>query len=71
NSARPFEHEYRVVGPHGELRWLYLRAEPTIGSTGTVVGFKGIVRDVTAADGPRGSGPLPTSATSRPEAAAG
>jgi PAS domain S-box-containing protein len=48
SSARPFEREYRVIWPGGGMRWLYLRAEPTIGSAGTVVGFKGIVQDVTA-----------------------
>ena len=71
SSGRPFEHEYRAVWPHGEVRWLYLRAEPTIGSTGTVVGFKGIVRDVTVVVEPPDGDAVPASTTTRPEAAAG
>lgn len=45
--GRPFEAEYRVVRPGGEQRWVYERAEPTIGSAGTVVGLRGIGQDVT------------------------
>jgi PAS domain S-box-containing protein len=47
-SGRPFEDEYRIVRPDGEPRWLYARAEPTIGSTGMAVGLRGIGQDVTA-----------------------
>lgn len=46
-SGRPFEDEYRVIRPDGELRWVYARAEPTVGSAGDVVGLRGIGQDVT------------------------
>lgn len=45
-AGRPFEAEYRVLRPDGEERWIYGRAEPTIGSAGTVVGLRGIGQDV-------------------------
>jgi PAS domain S-box-containing protein len=46
-SGRPFEDEYRVIQPGGEHRWVYARAEPTVGSAGDVVGLRGIGQDVT------------------------
>jgi PAS domain S-box-containing protein len=46
-SGRPFEDEYRIIRPGGELRWVYARAEPTVGSAGDVVGLRGIGQDVT------------------------
>ena len=46
-SAQPFEDEYRIVRPDGEERWIYLRAEPSLGSAGAVVGLRGIGQDVT------------------------
>jgi PAS domain S-box-containing protein len=52
-TARPFEEEYRVVRPDGEQRWVFARAEPTIGSTGAVVGLRGIGQDMTARRRPR------------------
>jgi PAS domain S-box-containing protein len=54
-SGRAFAHEYRVVRPDGELRWLYARGEPTVGSTGTVVGLRGSVQEAAAGRG-RGVG---------------
>lgn len=47
-SGRPFEDEYRIIRPGGELRWVYARAEPTVGSSGDVVGLRGIGQDVTS-----------------------
>jgi PAS domain S-box-containing protein len=47
-SLRPFEDEYRIERPNGEQRWIFARAEPTIGSAGAVVGLRGISQDVTA-----------------------
>ena len=47
SSGRSFEDEYRIVRPDGEHRWVYVRAEPTIGSAGAVVGFRGIGQDIT------------------------
>ncbi len=47
-SGHPFEDEYRIIRPGGEHRWVYARAEPTVGSAGDVVGLRGIGQDVTA-----------------------
>jgi PAS domain S-box-containing protein len=46
-SGRSFEDEYRIVHPDGGHRWVYARAEPTVGSAGDVVGLHGIAQDVT------------------------
>jgi PAS domain S-box-containing protein len=59
DSGRHFEEEYRIVRPGGEVRWLYLRADPTVSSAGQVVGLRGIGQDVTdeqpVTRAPRGS----------------
>lgn len=47
-SGHPFEDEYRIIRPGGEMRWVYARAEPTVGSAGDVVGLRGISQDVTS-----------------------
>jgi PAS domain S-box-containing protein len=52
--AQPFEYEYRVARHDREVRIVHARAQPTIGSAGTVLGLRGIGQDVTdrrAADG--------------------
>jgi PAS domain S-box-containing protein len=46
-NGRPLEAEYRVVRPDGEERWIYARAEPTIGSAHVVVALRGIGQDIT------------------------
>jgi PAS domain S-box-containing protein len=46
-DGRPLEAEYRIVRPDGEERWIYARAEPTIGSAEVVVALRGIGQDVT------------------------
>lgn len=46
-SGRPFQDEYRIVRPDADVREIRTRAQPTIGSTGTVVGLRGIGQDVT------------------------
>jgi PAS domain S-box-containing protein len=46
-TGRPFEDEYRIIRPEGDHRWVYARAEPTVGSAGDVVGLRGISQDVT------------------------
>lgn len=45
--GRPFDAEFRVVRADGEVRALYARGEVTVGSTGTVIGLRGVCRDVT------------------------
>ena len=47
-DARPFEEEYSIVRPDGELHRLYARAEPTMGNNGLVVGLRGVVHDTSA-----------------------
>jgi PAS domain S-box-containing protein len=46
-SAHPFEDEYRVVRPDHEVRDIFVRGHPAAGSAGSVVGLRGIGRDVT------------------------
>ena len=46
-SGRPFEDEYRIVRPDREIRIVHARAQPTVGSAGTVLGLRGIGQDVT------------------------
>jgi PAS domain S-box-containing protein len=46
-SGHPLEQEYRVALTEDGARWVHTRAEPTIGSDGTVVGLRGIAQDVT------------------------
>jgi PAS domain S-box-containing protein len=45
-SGKPFEDEYRVVRPDQEVRYIRARAQPTVGSAGTVAGLRGIGQDV-------------------------
>ncbi len=51
-SGRPFDAGYRIVRPDGEVRVMRARAQPTVGSAGTVVGLRGIGQDVTERDAP-------------------
>lgn len=46
-SGRPFEDEYRVVRPDLVMRLVHVRAQPTVGSAGSVIGLRGIGQDVT------------------------
>jgi PAS domain S-box-containing protein len=46
-TGRPFEDEYRIVRPDREIRIVHARAEPTVGSAGSVLGLRGIGQDVT------------------------
>jgi PAS domain S-box-containing protein len=45
-SGHPLDLEYRAVLPDGTQRWVHTRAEPTMGSAGTVVGLRGVGRDI-------------------------
>lgn len=45
-SSLLFEDEYRV-GDDGDTRWFAMRAEPAIGSSGDVVGLRGVSQDIT------------------------
>lgn len=46
-SGEPFEDEYRVADDDDVTRWLAMRAEPAIGSSGDVVGLRGVIQDIT------------------------
>jgi PAS domain S-box-containing protein len=46
-SSQPFEDEYRVVDSAGNVRWFAMRAEPAVGSSGDVVGLRGVSQDIT------------------------
>jgi PAS domain S-box-containing protein len=47
-SSQPFEDEYRVGDDDdGAIRWFATRAEPAIGSSGDVVGLRGVSQDIT------------------------
>lgn len=45
--VRALDLECRIVRPDGAVRRLYVRAEPTVGSDGEVLGLRGIAQDVT------------------------
>jgi PAS domain S-box-containing protein len=45
-SGQPFEDEYRVAD-ESITRWFAMRAEPAIGSSGDVVGLRGVSQDIT------------------------
>ena len=45
-SGEPFEDEYRV-DDNGSTRWFAVRAEPAVGSSGDVVGLRGVSQDIT------------------------
>ncbi|HET9602069.1 MAG TPA: PAS domain S-box protein [Acidimicrobiales bacterium] len=46
-TGQPVEEEYRIIRPEGDQRWIYLRAEASVSSAGTVVALRGIGQDVT------------------------
>ena len=46
-SSESFEDEYRVVDDAGTIRWFAMRAEPAVGSSGEVVGLRGVSQDIT------------------------
>jgi PAS domain S-box-containing protein len=45
-SGQPFEDEYRVAD-NESTRWFAMRAEPAVGSSGDVVGLRGVSQDIT------------------------
>jgi len=53
SSGRSFEDEYRIVRPDQQVRFVRVRAQATIGSTGKAVGLRGIGQDVTEEEGRR------------------
>jgi PAS domain S-box-containing protein len=41
-TGRPFDAEYRIVEPTGEVRWVHSRGEVAISSTGAVIGVRAV-----------------------------
>jgi PAS domain S-box-containing protein len=46
-TGQPFEDEYRVVAEDGVTRWFAMNAEAAVGSSGEVVGLRGVSHDIT------------------------
>jgi PAS domain S-box-containing protein len=46
-TARSYDHEYRIVRPDGEVRWVHGRGEAVLGETGALVGLAGFCHDIT------------------------
>lgn len=47
SAGRAFDDDHRIVRPDGEVRFLRVRAQPTLGSARTVIGMRALSRDVT------------------------
>jgi PAS domain S-box-containing protein len=47
SASSSFDQEYRVVRADGAIRWLHVRAHPTVGSGGTPIGLRGVGQDIT------------------------
>jgi PAS domain S-box-containing protein len=50
-SGHPYQDEYRVERPAGEVRYVQVRAQPSFGSDGTGVGLRGIGRAISPPSG--------------------
>jgi PAS domain-containing protein len=46
-AGAPFDAEYRILRPDGEIRWLHDRGTPFHGAEGKVVRIDGLARDIT------------------------
>ena len=47
HTGEPLEHEYRLVRPTGQVRWVFARAEAVVDGNGAVIGLQGICHDIT------------------------
>jgi PAS domain S-box-containing protein len=47
NIGKAFDHEYRIVRPSGETRWIWERGFPVIGDDGRIRHFVGVAEDIT------------------------
>jgi hypothetical protein len=43
----PFEHEYRIVRPTGETRWVFAHGRPVVDAGGNLIALQGICQDIT------------------------
>lgn len=48
HDVRPFEHEYRIIRPDGEVRWIWGRGFPVANAAGPVRYYVGAAQDITA-----------------------
>lgn len=46
-EGRPFTHEYRVVQPSGEVRWVWDQGFPVFDAGGAVTHYVGVAQDIT------------------------
>lgn len=46
-SGQPFQYEYRIVRPDGDIRWILDRGFPVMNENGQVNGYTGIAQDIT------------------------
>ena len=46
-DGQPFDHEYRIVRPDGDIRWIWDRGFPVQDETGQVTRYVGIAHDIT------------------------
>ena len=46
-KREPFEHEYRIVRPTGETRWVFAHGRPVVDAGGNLIALQGICQDIT------------------------
>jgi PAS domain S-box-containing protein len=46
-NKQPFDHEYRIIRPDGEMRWIWDRGFPVMEETGQINLYIGIAQDIT------------------------
>ncbi|MGH9768716.1 MAG: PAS domain-containing protein, partial [Blastocatellia bacterium] len=46
-NREPFGHEYRIVRPTGETRWVFAQGRPMVDAGGTLIALQGICQDIT------------------------
>ncbi|WP_414661464.1 PAS domain-containing protein [Horticoccus sp. 23ND18S-11] len=42
-----YDHDYRIVLPDGQVRWVYARGHPVVGEGGRLIGLEGTCQDIT------------------------
>ncbi|HZF38820.1 MAG TPA: ABC transporter substrate binding protein, partial [Blastocatellia bacterium] len=46
-TREPFEHEYRIVRPTGEARWIFTHSRPIFDADGALIAMQGVCQDIT------------------------
>jgi PAS domain S-box-containing protein len=46
-ELQPFSHEYRIIRPNGEIRWIFDRGFPVKDESGQVTQYAGVAQDIT------------------------